>query len=181
MNKKVLFSIFILFMFCVVSSPCIYAKTQNVSNETELKNALNDATIDEIKLTSNITVNSKVSENLKFNVNSLNRTLDYAGHVITFTVNSDVIDIVFSGNSAKKVTLKDSGDKGGIVYTNKTPFKVFTEINGNSIDILKGTYECTSGTNYFILPDKYDKSINCLVDGPTFYYTRNSPLFNRIF
>ena len=53
MNKKVLFSIFILFMFCVVSSPCIYAKTQNVSNETELKNALNDATIDEIKLTSN--------------------------------------------------------------------------------------------------------------------------------
>ena len=178
MNKKVLFSIFILFMFCVVSSPCIYAKTQNVSNETELKNALNDATIDEIKLTSNITVNSKVSENLKFNVNSLNRTLDYAGHVITFTVNSDVIDIVFSGNSAKKVTLKDSGDKGGIVYTNKTPFKVFTEINGNSIDILKGTYECTSGTNYFILPDKYDKSINCLVDGPTFYYTRNSPLSN---
>ena len=66
MNKKVLFSIFVLFMLCVVSSPSIYAKTQNVSNETELKNALNDATIDEVKLTSDITIASKTSENFKF-------------------------------------------------------------------------------------------------------------------
>lgn len=132
----------------------VYAKTVIINEASEWKGAVEDTTIDEIKLGKNIDLTTAIINqtlpSLDVDSNATTRTLDLNGNELQ--VSTDALNINF-GVEGATVIIKDSSESktGKIIHTSTDSalINIFYDSNitkGNVI-IDGGTYICHNNTN----------------------------------
>jgi len=161
----------IFIILCFLFIPTFVFADESIDSVEKLKESLLNSSVEVVKLSNDITINSLDNNHYDINVDGVSRVLDLNGYTLTIGENVSA-KIVFNSNNST-FTITDS--KGtGLIKTNREFATVYSDYENNKIDLIDFDYENLRGN--YMFSSSTTKTVKMNVDKVDFIYANNSPL-----